>query len=134
MAIRVPFEWGPDELSCHKVTKRFDQDISAVCGCFALRIAGGRVQAARIAFGGMAATPKRARSVETALTGKPWTDATVTAALPEFAADFQPIDDLRASAGYRLTVAQNLLRRVFHERVHGTAATRLAGAALVFAS
>jgi xanthine dehydrogenase small subunit len=133
-AIRVPFEWGPEELSCHKITKRFDQDISAVCGCFALRIAGGRVQAARIAFGGMAATPKRARAVEAALIGQPWTEATVATALPAFTADFQPINDLRASAGYRLTVAQNLLRRVFHERVHGTAATRLARPALVFAS
>ena len=72
----------------------------------------------RIAFGGMAATPKRAKAVEAALVGKPWTAATVEAALPAFAADFQPITDMRASAEYRLLVAQNLLRR-FHLETTG---------------
>ena len=69
----------------------------------------------RIAFGGMAATPKRAKAVEAELIGKPWSEATVEAALPAFAEDFQPITDMRASAEYRLLVAQNLLRRFFLE-------------------
>ena len=69
----------------------------------------------RIAFGGMAATPKRAAAVEAALVGKPWTAETVEAALPAFATDYQPISDMRASAEYRLLTAQNLLRRFFAE-------------------
>jgi xanthine dehydrogenase small subunit len=65
----------------------------------------------RIAFGGMAATPKRAKAVEDALLGKPWSVATIEAALPAFVEDFQPITDMRASKEYRLLSAQNLLRR-----------------------
>ena len=73
------------------------------------------VENARIAFGGMAATPKRAAACEAALAGRPWTEATIDAAAAALAGDFQPIDDMRASAAYRLTVAQNLLRRLFAE-------------------
>jgi xanthine dehydrogenase small subunit len=102
-------------LRCYKVSKRFDQDISAVCGCFNLIIEGGKVTEARIAFGGMAGIPKRAAAVEAALLGRDWTPATITAALPAFAQDFQPLSDMRASADYRLTAAQNLLTRYFHD-------------------
>ncbi len=116
----------PDRLRCHKLSKRFDQDISAVCGCFSIHVEDGTVTAARIAFGGMAATPRRARAVEAALTGRAWSEATVEAALPAFAEDFAPISDMRASAGYRLRAAQNMLRRTFHED-QGTP-TRLARA------
>jgi xanthine dehydrogenase small subunit len=102
-------------LRCYKLSKRFDQDISAVCGCFNLTIEAGRVIQARIAFGGMAGIPKRATAVEAALTGQPWNEATVAAALPAFAQDFTPLSDMRASAAYRLTAAQNLLTRYFHD-------------------
>jgi xanthine dehydrogenase small subunit len=102
-------------LRCYKISKRFDQDISAVCGCFNVTVAGGTVSTARIAFGGMAGTPKRAAHVEAALVGQPWSLATVTAALPAFAQDFTPMTDMRASAHYRLTTAQNLLTRYFHD-------------------
>ena len=102
-------------LRCYKISKRFDQDISAVLGCFNLTLADGRITSARIAFGGMAGIPKRAAHVEAALTGKPWTEATVAAAIPAFALDFQPLSDMRASADYRLLTAQNLLRRYFHD-------------------
>jgi xanthine dehydrogenase small subunit len=106
----------PDELlACYKVTKRKDEDISALCGAFRVKVAGGVVQSARIAFGGMAATPKRAAAVEAALFGKPWTMATIEAAIPAFATDYQPLTDMRASAEYRLLAAQNLLRRFFFE-------------------
>ena len=98
-----------------KLSKRFDQDISAVCGGFALTIKDGVVENARIAFGGMAATPRRAPACEGALTGRPWTEATIEAAAAALASDFQPIDDMRASAAYRLTAAQNLLRKLFAE-------------------
>ena len=80
------------------------------------------MRSARIAFGGMAATPKRAKSVEAALIGRPWSEATIEAVLPAFAADYQPITDMRASAEYRLLVAQNLLRR-FHLETTGAGET-----------
>ena len=98
-----------------KLSKRFDQDISAVCGGFSLTIKDGAVKNARIAFGGMAATPKRAAACEAALTGKPWTEATIEAAATAMERDFQPIDDMRASAAYRLAGAKNLLRKLFAE-------------------
>lgn len=102
-----------DRLKCYKLSKRFDQDISAVCGCFNLGIGGDRVAQARIAFGGMAGTPKRALAVEQALIGKAWTEDTIEAALPAFAQDYQPLSDMRASADYRLQAAQNMLRRAY---------------------
>ena len=102
-------------LRCYKISKRFDQDISALCGCFNVTVEGGTATAARIAFGGMAGTPKRAAAVEKALLGQAWTAATISAALPAFAQDFTPLSDMRASAAYRLTTAQNLLTRYFHD-------------------
>ncbi len=103
-------------LACYKLSKRFDQDISAVCGCFAIGVEGGKIANARIAFGGMAGIPKRAAAVEAALVGRDWTLATVSAALPAFAKDFAPMTDMRASATYRLEAARNMLIRYFHER------------------
>jgi len=110
-AITLPL--GAAGLRCYKVSKRFDQDISAVCGCFNLTFEDGTVTAARIAFGGMAGVPKRAAKVEAALTGRPWSAATVESALPAMAEDFAPLSDMRASAGYRMVAAQGLLRRCF---------------------
>ena len=126
-ALRAPRPSAGTLVRVWKVSKRFDQDISAVLGAFAVRIEDGRVARARIAFGGMAAVPKRARAVEAALEGRAWTDATVRAALPAFAEDFRPIDDLRASATYRLTVARNLLVALHDESRPGAAPVRLAG-------
>ncbi|MEX0644371.1 MAG: xanthine dehydrogenase small subunit [Parvularculaceae bacterium] len=112
----------------YKIAKRFDQDISALCGAFALNIAGARVQSARIAFGGMAATPKRASACEAALAGHPWTIATVETAMAALDKDFAPISDMRASAGYRRMAAKNLLNKVFLE-YGGAHATRVLEAA-----
>jgi xanthine dehydrogenase small subunit len=113
-SVAIPALPAGEHFAVYKISKRRDEDISAVCGAFRLAVdAEGRVEAVRIAFGGMAATPKRARAVEAVLIGRPWTAATVEAALPAFAKDFAPITDMRASAEYRLLVAQNLLRR-FH--------------------
>jgi xanthine dehydrogenase small subunit len=115
-SVAIPALPAGDQFATYKISKRRDEDISAVCGAFRLKRDGaGRVEALRIAFGGMAATPKRARNVEAALLGKRWSEATVEAALPAFAEDFQPITDMRASAEYRLMVAQNLLRRFLLE-------------------
>jgi len=98
-----------------KLTKRFDSDISALCAAFALQIEDGMVTSARVAFGGMAAIPKRAPACEAALTGAPWSEATIEAAAAALPTDYAPLDDLRGSAGYRLTVAGNLLRRLWAE-------------------
>ncbi len=100
-----------DRLRVYKLSKRFDQDISAACGAFWIEVENDRVTEARIAFGGMAGTPKRAPHVEQALIGKPWTEDTVMAASREFDADYQPMSDMRASAGYRLEAARNMLIR-----------------------
>ena len=73
------------------------------------------VAAIHIAYGGMAATPKRASAVEAALLGRPWTEETVEAAMVEYAEDFQPLTDMRATAEYRALVARNLLMRFYLE-------------------
>jgi xanthine dehydrogenase small subunit len=111
-------------LRCYKISKRFDQDISAVCGCFNVTVEGGRATSARIAFGGMAGVPKRAAKAEAALIGRDWTAATIEAAAQAMAGDFTPLSDMRASAAYRMQVAQNLLRRYFHD-LSGTAVSVL---------
>jgi len=110
-AIRVPRPAPDLRFRTYKVSKRYDQDISAVCGAFALRIADGVIVDARIAFGGMAATPKRAGHAEAALAGAAWDEAATQRAMDALAADYQPLTDLRASSAYRSKVARNLLRR-----------------------
>lgn len=105
---------APD-LRVYKLSKRFDQDISAVCGAFNISVINGTVTDAKIAFGGMAGTPARAKSVEAALIGQPWNAETVQEAAARFADDYTPLTDMRASAGYRLQTAQNMLRRYFAE-------------------
>ncbi|HYG91425.1 MAG TPA: xanthine dehydrogenase small subunit [Azospirillum sp.] len=111
----------------YKVSKRFDQDISAVCGAFLVEVEGGRVTRARLAFGGMAATPKRAAAAEAALVGQPWTETSVRRAMEALAQDFSPLTDWRASAAYRTRVAANLLLKMFVETTETAAATRLVG-------
>jgi xanthine dehydrogenase small subunit len=119
--VRVPLPRSTLRVGAYKVSKRFDQDISAVCAAFALELDGDTVRAARVAFGGMAATPKRAAACEAALAGRPWTAATCAAAAAALTKDYTPIGDMRASAAYRLAVAQNLLRK-FHFETSGALA------------
>lgn len=102
-------------LRCYKISKRFDQDISALCGCFNLTVEDGTIVDARIAFGGMAGIPKRAPATEAALTSRPWRAETLATAAAELAQDFQPLTDMRASSDYRLQVAQGLLSRYFDD-------------------
>jgi len=111
----VSFPRQADRLKCYKLSKRFDQDISALCGCFSITVADGVVQDARIAFGGMAGIPKRAAHVEAALNGKPWSEETIGAAWDDWARDFTPMSDMRASAEYRLEAARNMLIRYYLE-------------------
>lgn len=117
---------APDTLvRIGKFSKRFDSDISAVCAAFAVRLAGGRVAEARIAFGGMAETPRRAAACEAALTGAPWCAETVERAVAALAHDYRPLDDVRGSAVYRLRVAGNALRRLWYETAHPGEAVRV---------
>lgn len=109
----VSFPRAPGVLHCHKLSKRFDQDISAVCGCFHLVVADGVITSARIAFGGMAGTPKRAPRVEAHITGRAADETTLAGISAAWAADFTPLSDMRASARYRKQAAQNMLRRSF---------------------
>jgi xanthine dehydrogenase small subunit len=113
-AIEVPWNEGWT-LRAFKVSKRFDSDISALCGAFALRLEHGVVTDLRLAWGGMAATVARSAQAEAALRGQPWDEAHLQAAQAALAQDFRPMSDLRASADYRLQVAQNLLRRLWLE-------------------
>ena len=125
--VRLPLPEDGTRLRCYKVSKRFDQDITAVLGCFDVAIEDGAVTAARLAFGGMAGVPKRATEAEAALAGQPWTEATVRAAMTAMERDFTPLTDMRASAAYRMTAAQNLLMRYFIETSAPQVATRLVG-------
>ena len=109
--VRIPLPAEGVRFATYKVSKRFDQDISAVCGAFALWLVDGRVKDARLCYGGMAAIPKRARACEAALSGRAWNEATVASVLPLLDAEFTPLSDMRASAGYRRLVARNLLRK-----------------------
>ena len=111
--IRVPLPADGVSLYSYKLSKRFDQDISAVCMAALLGLDDDRVASVRIACGGLAATVMRATHCEAALVDRPWNEATVERAIAAIARDFQPITDARASAGYRLLGTQNLLRRLY---------------------
>jgi xanthine dehydrogenase small subunit len=125
--ITLPKAGADSNYRAYKVSKRFDQDISAVMGAFHLRMVGSDIVAARIAFGGMAATPKRALQTETALCGKEWNQRTLADAQAALENDFTPISDMRASAQYRLSVAKNLLHRLLAETNGPAVETRLVG-------
>ncbi len=124
-AVRIPRRRPGRLVAAYKVSKRFDQDISAVCAAFGLDIEDGRVSHARIACGGMAAIPKRAVAAEQALLGEAWDEAAVARAMAAMEGDFTPITDMRAGDGYRCEVAKNLLRRFHIESTGSGIATRL---------
>ncbi len=115
--IRVPLPHPsrPDAVRAYKVSKRRDSDISAVCAAFALQLDGPNIVSARLAWGGMAATAKRAPLAEAALLGQPWSEATMRQAQSALAQDFTPLTDLRASDRHRQRVAANLLERFWLE-------------------
>ncbi|MDQ5769147.1 xanthine dehydrogenase small subunit [Thiothrix subterranea] len=116
-AVRIPLpNAATGLLRCYKISKRFEQDISAVCAAFHIQLdAKERVTEARIAYGGMAGIPKRASHCEAALSGQAWEQASVTAAMKALEHDFQPLTDMRASATYRMNVAKNLLLKYLLE-------------------
>jgi len=113
--LKVPLNGPARAVRAYKISKRFDCDISALCAGFAIELNGDVVASVRLAYGGMAATVKRAATAEAALVGQPWSQAAVRAAQAALAQDFKPLSDMRASAAYRLQVAQNLLQRFWLE-------------------
>ncbi len=126
--IDVPKLKANEAFRAYKITKRFDQDISAVMAAFKFGLEGRRIASARLAFGGMAATPKRAATAEAALTGASLDDvASWSTAIATLAQDFQPIGDMRASAAYRMDVAQGLVKKALMEVAGSATATRVTG-------
>ena len=127
-AVLVPKLAAGSLFHASKISKRFDEDISALCGAFLLSLdAGGRIAAARLAYGGMAGTPKRAAHAEKALIGEIWNEAAAERAGAALEQDFQPLDDWRASSRYRMLCAKNLLRRFALESAEPELETRVAG-------
>jgi xanthine dehydrogenase small subunit len=122
-AVTVPRTTTGQRIASYKVSKRFDQDIAAVCAGFAVHLDGDRVVTARLAFGGMAAIPTRAPRAEAALLNKDWSAHTVETAVAALSEDFEPLTDMRASSEYRLLAAAQLLRRFFRETRGASAAT-----------
>ncbi len=113
--IKVPKPTAGELSRVYKISKRFDDDISAVCLALNLYLDGGKVLSASIGVGGVAATPVRAVKTQAALVGQPWTLATVKRAINTLRAEFQPISDMRASSAYRSEVLGNLLQRFWLE-------------------
>ncbi|MCL8385390.1 xanthine dehydrogenase small subunit [Xanthobacter aminoxidans] len=111
-ALRLPRLAEGEQLFAWKLSRRFDQDISTLLGAFRLRVDGGRMMSFAAAFGGMADRVKRARTLETLLTGALWADAPPEGIEAALAADFSPLSDHRASAAYRAAAAANLVRRL----------------------
>lgn len=114
-AVRVPLPRPGLRFRTYKLAKRFDQDISAVCAAFAITLDGTVVRDARIAFGGMAATSRRAPKAEAALKGREWDESALNDATQALADDYTPLSDMRASSTYRMKAAQNLMRRFWLE-------------------
>jgi xanthine dehydrogenase small subunit len=113
--IRIPIHGVDHQIRAYKVSKRYEQDISAVCGAYHLVLQDDIVRDIRICYGGMAATPLRAYQCEQALIGHSWSETAVTTASDRLYADYAPLTDMRASEAYRRLVAKHLLRRFFLE-------------------
>ena len=114
-SVRIPKLKDGEAFRTYKISKRYDQDISSVIGAYRVAVADGAVRDARIAYGGMAATPKRARASEAALTGSAWTEDALMEAARAIDEDFEPLSDHRASAAYRSMVAKNLFARLWRD-------------------
>lgn len=111
--VLVPLRENDAYVQSYKVSKRFDQDISAVCGAYALRLNGRGISEVRIAYGGLAAVPKRAIHCEETLRDKGWNEETLHAGIEALDKDFSPITDMRSTADYRRTICGNLLKRFY---------------------
>jgi len=126
-SISLPIPEEKNLFRNYKISKRFDQDISALCGAFSLILKDDTVDDIRICFGGMAGTPARALKAENALQGKAWSMENIEQAMAAMAEDYTPLTDMRASAEYRLQTAQNLLKKFFIETTNPEMDTRVLG-------
>ena len=124
-SVDIPLPPDTATLKVCKISKRFDDDISSVCLAALITIEDGTTTVIRVAFGGMAATPKRALHCEAALSGQPFDRDTIERAKAALGQDFEPISDVRASAAYRLEVAGNLLERIGLELSGAAVPTRV---------
>ena len=122
--VSIPARRTDAVLASYKVSKRIDQDISAVCATFHVQLDGARVKDARLAYGGMAPIACRARRAEQALIDGGWTDAGIDAAATALTADFTPLSDLRGGSAYRLRAAGNLLQRFYRQHINSGCAVR----------
>ena len=120
MSVKVPAPVAGRWLAAYKLSKRFDQDISALALACAVAVENGRVATVRLAFGGMAGIAARAPATERALLGAPWNEASINFAVTQLAEDYKPLTDMRASSAYRLQAAGNLLRRFYFEHDGGS--------------
>lgn len=128
-SVRVPLPGANDLNAVYKISKRRDEDISSVAVGINVTVTDGTITGCRIAFGGMAATPKRASAAERALIGHSWSEASFENAADALPTDFKPLSDWRASSEYRMLSAQNLLRRFYLEHdAETTAPIQLASA------
>lgn len=114
-AIHIPLPTDDLQFRVYKISKRYDQDISTVCGAFALNISEGNVRSARIAFGGMAATPMRCSRAEEALAEGRLDAGSIAQYKKAIGDEFAPLSDMRGTADYRLRVARNLVERLAHD-------------------
>jgi len=113
-SIRIPI-FPKNIFKAYKVSKRFDDDISSVCASFNIEVVNKKIKNIRIAYGGMASIPKRAKHCEKLLLHSPITEQVINKAQEFLKKDFKPISDMRASRQYRMEVAKNLLRKCFLE-------------------
>ena len=113
-SIKIPLD-KENIFKAYKISKRFDDDISSVCGSFCFLIKKNKITRASIAFGGMSEIPKRAENIEKNLINSEFSENTFNRAINFIDKDFSPLDDMRASRNYRLTVAKNLLLKAFYE-------------------
>ena len=113
-SIKIPLN-RENVFKAYKISKRFDDDISSVCGSFSFLIKKNRITKAAIAYGGMSEIPKRALTIEKNLINSEFSENTFSRAVDLMNKDFSPLDDMRASKNYRLTVAKNLLLKAFYE-------------------
>jgi xanthine dehydrogenase small subunit len=125
VGVLIPPSKATRLFASYKLAKRIDQDISAVCGAFAVDLVDERIVSARLVYGGVAAIPARAPAAERALTGQAWSEAAIAAATSALASDFTPLTDLRGSREYRLRAAGSMLRRFYLQHSPGTRPVRL---------
>ena len=123
--VLVPLPKKDMRFGCYKISKRFDQDISAVCGAFSVMLKGSKVEDIRICYGGMAGTPMCAAACEDALRGGAWDEARIKVAMDALEGDYTPLTDMRGSADYRMRAARNLLFKFFVETAEPTDETRV---------